>query len=356
MKQLKKTLNFAVLAVALLSLTFFSGCIKEPVDNPTTSEGNAYVLNEGMWGGNDAELSLLNTSTGAITNNYFSAGNGRGLGDVAQDANIYGGKLYVAVYASNTLEVINVRTGKSIKQIDFGQRGPRSIVSHNGKIYVSCYDKSVVRIDTAQLSIEATCALSGMQPEGLCVSGNKLYVCNSWQYASNGDYIYDSTISVINLSSFNEEKKITVATNPSKIKTLSDGRLVVCYYGNYANISAGLAIVNPTTESVNNLDVAASNFDIYNDNIYLYNYSYTTQQTTFWKINAATLTKTQLLQNCSVSFVSPYGLNVNSTTGDIYVTDSRNYQSSGDVYCFTSAGTLRWSAEATNGPSKVVFF
>ena len=70
-------------------------------------DGTAYVLNEGNWGGNEASLSRINLTSGAITNNVFSTANGRDLGDVAQDLVVYGTKAYVTVSFSNTVEIIN---------------------------------------------------------------------------------------------------------------------------------------------------------------------------------------------------------------------------------------------------------
>lgn len=76
-------------------------------------DGTAYVLNEGTWGSNNASLSRVNLATGAIDNNVFSAANGRGLGDVAQDVVVYNGKAYIAVSFSNTIEVVNLADNKS---------------------------------------------------------------------------------------------------------------------------------------------------------------------------------------------------------------------------------------------------
>lgn len=76
-------------------------------------DGSAYVLNEGTWGSNNASLSRVDLVTGTIDNVAFSAANGRDLGDVAQDVVVYGGKAYVAVSFSNTIEVVNLADNKS---------------------------------------------------------------------------------------------------------------------------------------------------------------------------------------------------------------------------------------------------
>ena len=78
-------------------------------------DGSAYVLNEGSWGSNNASLSRVNLVTGAIDNGVFSAANGRGLGDVAQDVIVYGDKAYVAVSFSNTVEVLSLADNKAVQ-------------------------------------------------------------------------------------------------------------------------------------------------------------------------------------------------------------------------------------------------
>ncbi len=72
-----------------------------------------YILNEGSWGSNNASLSRVDLTTGAITNNVFSTANGRGLGDVAQDIVIYGTKAYISVTFSNSIEAMSLTDNKS---------------------------------------------------------------------------------------------------------------------------------------------------------------------------------------------------------------------------------------------------
>ena len=63
---------------------------------------------------------------------YFRALNHRGLGDTANDMDIYGSKLYVVVNVSSTVEVIDLQSGLSVKQIPMltdngSSRQPRAI-------------------------------------------------------------------------------------------------------------------------------------------------------------------------------------------------------------------------------------
>lgn len=353
-------MNKHILTVSLLAILFLVGCKKEPIPTPVDpidSTSHIYLLSEGSWGGNDAEISLLDRYSNTVILDWFTINNGRGIGDLAQDLIHYGGKLYATVFSSNTIEVINPLTGKSIKQIDMGQRGPRYIVGHNGKIYVSCYDKTVVRIDTASLNIEASCTLSGMQPEQLCIIDDNLYVCNTWQNNANGDAIYDSTISIVNLNSFSETEKITVGLNPGKIKALDSHRFIVACAGDYGNQSATTLVVDIATGQQTPLSVAATNFDIYNNNIYLYNTSYDAQwhpTANFYRVDASTLQATPILQNLSQTLPNAYSINVDPATGNIYICNSP-YTSNADVYTLRPDGSEIRHVEGGILSSKVVF-
>ncbi len=347
-----------ILFLAACALLLTVGCEKDPKPTDSNNDGTyAYVLNEGAWGGNDAGISRLNIKDGTIEVDWFEQANGRGLGDLAQDLIHYGSHLYVAVHESNTLEVIDPETGRSVKQIDMGNRGPRYMVGYNGKVYVTCYDKTVVRIDTTTYTIEATCSLSGMQPEQLCVVDGKLYVCNCWEYDANGNAIYDNSVSEIDLGNFVEARKITVGANPGRIKALPNHRFIVACSGDYHDVPASTLVVNVADGSQTTISVTATNFDINGDDIYLYATAYDAEwnpTASFYRMDANALQPTTILENVGGTLKNAYGINVNPATGDLYICNSA-YGVAGDVYRFDKNGTQTLKVEAGNLASKVVF-
>ena len=348
--------NFLFLAACALLLTV--GCEKDPKPtNPTNDGTSAYVLNEGAWGGNDAGISRLNIKDGTIETDWFAQANGRGLGDVAQDLMRYGSHLYVTVFESNTLEVLDPETGRSVKQIDMGTRGPRYLLGYNGKVYVTCYDKTVLRIDTTSFDIEATCPLSGMQPEQLCVVDGKMYVCNTWEYDSDGNAVYDNSISEVDLNSFSEVGKITVGTNPGRIKALPDHRFIVACSGDYYTEPATTLVVNVVDGNQTEISVAVTNFDINGNDIYMYATAYDASwnpTANFYYMDANAMQPTPILESVSSTLKNAYGINVNPATGDLYICNSA-YGAAADVYRFDKNGTQTLNAEAGTRASKVVF-
>lgn len=353
-------MKYNVFILLMLSALLTTGCKKDPQPDPEPTDStpkSAYLLSEGSWGGNDAEISLINLDNGNITLDWFSSNNRRGIGDLAQDLIHYGNKLYATVFTSNTIEVINPVSGKSIKQIDMGNRGPRYIAPYNGKIYVSCYDKSVVRIDTADLGIEASCPLSGMQPEQLCIIGDNIYVCNCWQYDANGNAIYDSTVSIVNLATFSETGKITVGRNPGRIKALDSHRFIVACAGDYSDAPAQTLIVDLANGTQQPLPVSATGFDIFDGNIYLYQTTYDAQghpAAVFYKVDLATLQSTPILQQHTADLRNAYGINIDPATGNLFICNSP-YNANADLYTFQPDGSLIRKVEGGILASKVVF-
>lgn len=78
----------------------------------------AYVVNSGnMYNKIESSLTAIDYASSTATQKVFKAANGRPLGDTANDGIVYGNKIYLAVDQSNTIEVIDKKTKRSIKQI-----------------------------------------------------------------------------------------------------------------------------------------------------------------------------------------------------------------------------------------------
>ena len=51
----------------------------------------------------------------------------------------------------------------------------------------------------------------------------------------------------------------------------------------------------------------------------------------------------------------PYGIAVHPVTKDIYVTDAKNYVSSGTLYCYDQDGFQKWGVRTGDIPAHMVF-
>jgi len=374
-----KKLNFYLLIAAFFSL--ISCRTDEYIPREEVVEGLAppentaikgfYVLNEGNMGSNKCTLDFFDYTTGTYRRNIYAEINPtvvKELGDVGNDIQIYGSKLYVVVNVSNKIEVMDAKTTKRIKTIPL--QNCRYMVFKNGKAYASSYagpvdinpnapKGKVVEIDTVSLSIQREVTV-GYQPEEMDIVGNQLFVANS------GGYIvpnYDKTVSVIDLTSFTETKKIDVAINLHRLKKDNYGDLYISSRGDYYTVPSSLYLVDAATGAIKkDFHVSVSEMTIVNDKLYYYgnefNYNTHAYTKTFGIIDVKTeeIISNKIIDQQYVDAIkSPYGIAVNPITEDIYLTDARNYVSTGYVYCFDRYGHFKWKTEGGNIPAHFSF-
>lgn len=204
----------------------------------TETVSGFYTINGGNKSGKiPASLTSYQYSTGVATDplqDAFMAANGIALGDGAQKAIVYGSKMYIAMYGSNLIWVVEPATLKIITSIkpEGDAINPRALAAKDGKVYASMYTGYVSRIDTISMKVEASVKV-GPNPDQIGIGGNKLYVANS--DGSNSKIGYpESSISIIDLGSFTETKikDITKVLNPTDVATNGKDVFVICK-GNY---------------------------------------------------------------------------------------------------------------------------
>ena len=331
-----------------------------------------YLLNEGNMGSNKATLDFFNFETGEYMRNIYAERNPnvpKELGDVGNDMGIYDGKLYVVVNVSNKVEVMDAKTTERIGQIDIPNC--RFIKFHEGYAYVTSYAGPVTinpnyeqigyvaKINTTTHEQEDIC-LVGFQPDELEIVDGKIYVANSGGYMgveSTSDY--ERTVSVIDIASFEEEKRIDVAYNLEHIKADKRGNLWVSSRGDYEKLPSRLFYIDIELQQVTDtIDVAASNYWIDDDLLYVIGtaYSHNTQYegVSYYIVDTKTreVVKQQIVTDgIDKEFEKPYGIMVDPETKDIYITDAGNYVTPGVLYCFDKNGKKKWSVRVGNSPA-----
>ncbi len=343
---------------ALCAPIFISCDSKDDTPSATEVSTGVYVLNQGKYNSNNASLTYYDFATSFASADLFLDKNNRGLGDTGQDMIKYGSNIYIAMYKSSLIEVVNAKTGVSLKSIpmknDAGtSSSPRSLTSANGKVYVVLYDGHVAQLDTASLSVEKTIAV-GANPDASVISNNKLYVANTGGMAAT----YDNTISVINLSTFTETKKIVVNLNPGTIKADSYGDIYVVSKGDYNQVPGKFQRVAAGTDVVTDIAISVKNFDIVGDNAYISNFDYDATWQAAHKTIAVYDVKNEKLVSANIITTdiikTPYCITVDPVSKDIYLGVS-DYVNNGKMYCFTSNGILKFTFLTGVNPTKVVF-
>ena len=320
--------------------------VPTPIDLPLTpgETGQMYVLCEGLFNMNNSMLSLINYDNRTLKSDFFLSQNSRGLGDTANDMKRYGTKLWIVVNVSSQVEVLDLKSGISIGRIPFFSasgvaRQPRCITFYGNKAYVCSFDGTVARIDTTSMAVEAVTTV-GRNPDGITAVNGKLYVSNSGGLDIPN---YDNTVSVVDLSSFKEVKKIIIGVNPFKLEADSQGDIYVVSRGNNSTIKSSWSRINSQTDELVQTynDLPVVNFTIHNDTAYLYNFDYT--NSTYW-VKTFDCKTNQIISNNfiidSTRLEHPFSIYVHPTNGNVYITDARNYTVKGDLLCFNRKGKL----------------
>lgn len=330
----------------------------EPPTEPAPTVSGVYILNSGKMGSNNASLSFYNTTDAKTETDVFKTQNGRGLGDTAQDMLVYGDKMYIAVYNSGTIEVTDL-AGKSIKQIKAEDKKlqPRGMTSHNGNVYITLYDGYVARLDTASLEIDQTIAV-GRNPEQIVATGNKLYVANSGGLDYNTEVGYDKTVSVIDITSFTETKKLDVIINPNHMEVSASGLVYLISWGNYGDVPNTLQCIDSATDQVSAVEVTnATYMTAMGDKLYMIysqydaNWNQTISYYSYDTLKGELISDNFITDNTTIA--KPYRISSDLASGHIFITES-DYKNNGDLYIFTEQGTLVDKVEVGLNPIKAV--
>lgn len=366
--------RFTILLLVLLQIYLLTGCRKEESSQDEESfhfTSGCYLLNEGNMSMNKASLDFYDLERGVYERDVYKRANPSivlGLGDVGNDIQVYGQKLYVVVNASNKIEVLNAQTAKRIKVIDL--INCRYITFHEGKVYASSYNGAismgpntpngkVVEIDTATLSITREVAV-GRQPDGVAIANNKLYVANSGGYNPNA---YERTLSIIDIPSFKELKKLDIEINLHRVKSDDKGYLYVTSRGDYKGNHSNLFIIDSKTDVViDSLGKSISNFWIDGNRLYSYatEWNILEQKNTInydlFELDKLSSGGRPYIQDGLEKKISiPYGIAVHPSTKDIFITDAKNYVTPGTLYHLNSEGKLLRSFETGDIPAHMAF-
>lgn len=314
-----------------------------------------YILSEGTWNRNQAELAYYDYSTGVITKKYFKAQNEKELGDTGNDLAIYGSKMYCVVSGASVdaggghIEIIDPATGISQKRIPLTDMSgnvdmPRRITFYKDKAYVTAYSGMVARLDTASLEIDGRTRLSGTFPEGIAQYGGKLYVCNSGQGTGN-------TISVVDIASFKESKTISVPLNPVNIRATNTGDI---YFSTATLIwstgaPSNLHLLDAATEKVTKtFDCLTGKLAIANGHVYTADMDYMTYDSFSSKVDLQTKEMSAFTTDFSMYYMA-YSTDANPYNGDVYIGGQGQ-----DVTIYGADGTLKTKLKTGTGFTSTV--
>lgn len=379
MKQLK---FLATLLVAALS---FASCIKEETPRLTPSatslgEG-AFVLNQGNQNSKiEGSYSFYDWKENVVHNRVFSTINGRSLGEAPQDGVVYGSKLYVSLWGSNAVQVIDAKSHKLIRTISTEQ--PQGIVANGGHVYVANNTGQVSKIDTLDLQVKQQVEV-GPNPVDVVVRDGMLYVTISDGYNYPNGYVNGKRLSKVNLANFHKEGEVMLQTtpteggngedgqnqtvvegvNPTQMVLAEDGNIFVVCVGDYAQIPARVWKVSKDDKT--SVFAAGNIIATRRNELHIIN------KTVNWNTGDVSFTwnvyDTQSGKVVAENFakdnwpLDPIAMNVHPRTGRVLVTShsvldvKSKFTSEGYLYTYTEKGDLLNRKTVGVEPYAIVF-
>jgi len=208
-----------------MSLLVFTSCEKDKDQvnsNPPVNLNGVFVVNEGAFMSGNASISFFSYDSSYSTLDLFETANGFPIGDLLQSMRIHNNKAYLCVNNSQKVEVISMTNFTKTATIK-GINSPRFFVAEGNFGYVSDWDKNqVYKISLSSNTIVDSVSCNN-GPEEMVIANNQLFICNG------GGFGDDSTVTVVDLSTFNVNTTLATGVNPSSIRLDNNGKVwVLC--------------------------------------------------------------------------------------------------------------------------------
>lgn len=343
-----KHLKFA--ACALLVAASFAACSDD--DGPTviidpviSQSTEAYVINQGnMYGGVAGSIDMLSLDSMSVTSDVFYSVNNQSLGDTPQAAIHYGSYIYVPVYASNVVWVLNDSTLQIVQQIQTDE--PEAVCGIGDYVFVANNTGTLTRINTTDFTTTVSDNV-GPNPAGMAAANGKLYVTISDGYNYSANYENGKKVVALNPETMAVDATYTVGLNPGQIVANEAGELFVVARGNYSDVSATVQKI-ATDGTVT--DYAEGSLIAMNGNTL-----YVLDAATDWTTGSVNVTSacyntatgtsvTSILPSDNVPPM-PNAIDVNPNNGNVFICADKgayDYDKEGYVYEYTANadGTL----------------
>ncbi len=317
-----------LLSIFLLSVLFVSCDDDEEPQLPKGDyENGILITNEGPFGSGSGTVTYISDDFSTSQNNIYKTVNNEDLGNILQSLTFNNESAYLITNISNRLVKVNRYTFEKEAATIENLNNPRYATVVNGKLFVtnwgdtSSNDDDYVAIFDAETLVYESSISVDFGPEKVIGLGDYIYV------AHQGAYGYNNKISVISGDSNTVIKTIEVGDVPKSLVLDNSNNLWVLCFGKpyYASEETygTLAKINTSSNEV----VASFDFvDSHPESL-----SYTNGKLYYQNSGGVYVMGTSSSALPSASIIADSGYSVIANDDYIYVTDAKDYASSGEV-------------------------
>jgi len=345
----------------------FTACLEDDLEQPELpfepETYPAYILNEGLWGANNANITRFYPQY-KIDNlsDFYQEMNGTKMGDVANAMMEEADNIYVVLNGSKYVARLDLTTKEQARYtFPEAEGAPRCIDVEDDYAYVTQYGGQVSKLNIKDMTLAGSFK-GGDNLEGIVEKDGKLYVANSYTVDGSNNWIYNKEVFVIDAKTMTLEKTINVVDNPTKMYEIND-KIYLISVGNYFDVAGALQVINPQTNKAESILNDVTKITEGNDGLiygvrstYDENWQLSNSFFTYNPSNGS-INETSFLKDAPSSFATDaiYLLEVDEETGFIYVGTS-DYTTNGTIYQFDKGGKLVKSFDSGGiNPSAMVF-
>ena len=329
-----KIISFIFLITILFSCTKAirsvdgGGGQQPPVNN--SYQNGVIVVNEGDYNWGNASITFINQND-SVEQNVFETHNDRKLGDVAESMQVYNGKGYIVVNNSNRIEVVSLKDFKSAQTIT-GFYSPRFMaIVDSTKAYVTNMEKDVSVVDLTTSTIQKVIPTVGWT-ESLLQYNTFLFV-SSIGIESSASSQRNAKILIIDTKIDKVVDSIKTGKEPICMVMDKKEKIWVLCTGGYDHYeSASLLRIDPSTRAIDKVFTFPNSTDtpsrlcINSQRDTLYFLSNGIYQ---MPVASTVLPSTPFIPANGHLY---YGLGIQPSNGNIFVSDAKDYVQKGTVY------------------------
>lgn len=316
-----------------IGLLLLVSCKKD--DNDINKFKTIFILNEGKGNSNIASYQI---DGGLFVADVYQTVNKTELSSGVSDIKKYREKLYILFGATGLIQITNTE-GFSIGQIVCEGQQLNQITFWGHYLYVSTPSGIIYKYNVNTLLLEDQ--LTVIVGTG-CLSAvnNKLYVAADEA---------SQAISIIDIESFREIKKITLDDSPQQITPSPSGDI-------YLSSPTQLQRLSTESDEITfSLDIPVQHLAIAAQLVYITDYNPNTRQNKIQVLDASVDT----LVNSFAVNIDPIqqinGIVIDPETSDVYILDNVS-NALGKVHCFNSVGELKFLInDVGSSPKQIIF-
>jgi hypothetical protein len=304
---------------------------------PKFKSGGIWIVNEGLFGWANGEISFIDLQEDTIFNGIFAASNNIQAGDIPFDLLPDEETILLTVNNSDRIWILS-KEDFTIKTYLQSIKSPRHIEKYGPNQYAvsSFANDSLYFIDMRESSPVVTAIYTGKSTEKLLYFGNILYAAN---WSSYGSDPLNNSIQIIDVLNKTLIGSIQVGKEPnSMVKDKNNNIWVLCSGGYMNEENPRLCKISTITNTVISvfefplITQSPFSLSVSKDGDYLY---YINEHIYRMSIYDYALPTSPLIASDDMNF---YSVNASMFADSIVVADAGNYQTAGKVLIYMTTG------------------